>query len=860
MTNDVDDSAKGATTVSFSDNPNGSVSTRSMRQHENNQTRANTGIGGFLRDTGIRNGERLKAKEGDNSKKHAWMLILPWTGSYKLWWGVTVTAAIATIFVETYLVAFATAGLAPYRNASSILQYTLVSIFVVDIGVNFDLAYFNDVTGDIVCDRKRIARHYARFMLWVDIIGVFPFYPIALACAGQLGENSTTAQYLGLLRLASLVRLHRVHQLVSALEYSTKLSLLTLTLGRNFAVALVWTHLSACIIFFISRQYAFDDNTWIGGSIADLSSLEQYTTTLYWSVVTFTTVGMYCIVCNFHCCEHLYMRVWIRWPLLYCPSCTPLTFVLRFASGYGDFSPQNSAEQIFGMVYMFINIILHSWIIGSITLLIVKHDEKTGAYRDTLQVLDEYSTMHSFDKQFKKRLRAQIKLDFNNREISDEQVLQHFPSSMRRKVLRRLYLPSLIQTSLMKDVRQQFVDAFLTTCSVEIFSQGEELLQRGSISSDLYLLVGGTVELLSWDSGVTADNYADTSTRYGSSNADSEFHPGQSSKARKLHSGNFVNEIEFFTESPQIDTVRTVTVCKTLTMSRAGYKLIADDHPGSVGRILRNLLSKVEEIATEKETDPSVSLPKRLELLRAGSEFDKDNIYADPSSQLADTNADINHSVTVIQNDYALTRINDLVKMHIGKQKDDQTTRFLFAASRGDTATISLMCEHGFDPNSTDYDARTALMVGAMKGNTDVVMMLLEYHANPNLVDMAGASALYEAARNGQEAAMNELLQKGAELCMSESRAASTLCQAVFDGDMLTLRRLLRANIQVNAADYDKRTATHIAAAEGNVVALKILVEYGANARARDRWNHSIEDEARSANAGQILEFLKTVN
>merc|ERR1712100_780189 len=114
------------------------------------------------------------------------------------------------------------------------------------------------------------------------------------------------------------------------------------------------------------------------------------------------------------------------------------------------------------------------------------------------------------------------------------------------------------------------------------------------------------------------------------------------------------------------------------------------------------------------------------------------------------------------------------------------------------------MCDQGFDPNSADYDFRTALMVASMKGNTEAVRKLLEYHANPNLVDMHGSSALYEATREGHEDTMDVLLEHGAELCMSEGKAASILCQTVFDGDMLQLRRLLHANIPVNAGDYDR--------------------------------------------------------
>ena len=48
------------------------------------------------------------------------------------------------------------------------------------------------------------------------------------------------------------------------------------------------------------------------------------------------------------------------------------------------------------------------------------------------------------------------------------------------------------------------------------------------------------------------------------------------------------------------------------------------------------------------------------------------------------------------------------------------------------------MCEHGFDPNSHDYDHRTALMVSSMKGNFDVVKLLLQCGADPNILDTHG--------------------------------------------------------------------------------------------------------------------------
>jgi hypothetical protein len=167
-------------------------------------------------------------------------------------------------------------------------------------------------------------------------------------------------------------------------------------------------------------------------------------------------------------------------------------------------------EMTWGCIFMFSSIVVNSWIIGSITLLIIKGDEKVGEYRDSLQTLNQYATLHNFDQSFTQALRKQLRLEFYNREVADEQVLRNFPSAMRRKVLRKLYLQPLMKTSLLQGVRPQFVDAFLSACSVEIFSPGEEIVQRGSISSDLFLLVGGLAE-------ITTPSYNDESSSSTSS-------------------------------------------------------------------------------------------------------------------------------------------------------------------------------------------------------------------------------------------------------------------------------------------------------------------------------------------------------
>jgi CRP-like cAMP-binding protein len=569
-------------------------------------------------------------------------IIFPWSAKYKAWWWLTVMGAAVTTFFETFQIAFASAALSyPFTGRHYIIEYILAILFFTDIIANFNLAYYNS-RDEVVFERKAIARNYLSGKFWIDFVAFFPFQFVALIVTDQLGEETEFTQYLLLFRLLRLLRTYRISDFFEILQFDTRISLFGLTMIRNFAAALVWTHMAACMLYFISRRSFLNGyETFLGEDFEELDEFESYVTSLYWSIVTFATVG------------------------------------------YGDFAAANSAERIWAMFYMLSNIVIQAWIIGSITLLLIKKDEKTGNYRDTLETLDQYSQIHSFDQEFHRRLKTQLQLDFNTREIADESVLKFFPASMRRKVLRRLYTPFLANTELMNGVRQQFVDAFLSSCCVEIFSPGEEILRRNAISSDLYLLVGGIIR------------YAPNSSSHSTVNDNEDL---------QQKAGDFINEVGFFTESPQIDTVTTVTVCKTLTISRSAYKLLAQDHPGSSGKILQNLLDKVRDMEAAFGAPVKSNIPVALGYLRAGSSYFHRNDSL-PEFRRSDSFRESGQHNSAS----ALTAIKELVKMHIEKQKDDHTTRFLFAASRGDSNTISVMCDQGFDPDCSDYDSRTGM-------------------------------------------------------------------------------------------------------------------------------------------------------
>lgn len=185
--------------------------------------------------------------------------------------------------------------------------------------------------------------------------------------------------------------------------------------------------------------------------------------------------------------------------------------------------------------------------------------------------------------------------------------------------------------------------------------------------------------------------------------------------------------------------------------------------------------------------------------------------------------------------------------MSIGAESlkhDQRVAEFLAAAARGDCDAIRhALANGGVSVDDADYDMRAAIHL-ASKSFPDATATLLGAGANPNLVDCFGGCPALEAIKARRRDILALLTAAGAHLPWSEGEAAGRLCSTVGDDDIELLRYYLEAGgpsgdkaAFASSADYDRRAPLHIAAEAGNLEAVTVLLDAGADIDAEDRWS-----------------------
>jgi len=122
--------------------------------------------------------------------------------------------------------------------------------------------------------------------------------------------------------------------------------------------------------------------------------------------------------------------------------------------------------------------------------------------------------------------------------------------------------------------------------------------------------------------------------------------------------------------------------------------------------------------------------------------------------------------------------------------------------------------------------------------------------------------ALFDAAIKGNVKEAEKLLKKGADILWSEADGGTVLHKAVSHPEMVRL--LINKGAKVDAVDVGKTQPIHCAAYRGILDSVKILVEAGADPKAKTSWGGtplhlaaaSMKDYSAKTNHPAVIEYL----
>lgn len=180
------------------------------------------------------------------------------------------------------------------------------------------------------------------------------------------------------------------------------------------------------------------------------------------------------------------------------------------------------------------------------------------------------------------------------------------------------------------------------------------------------------------------------------------------------------------------------------------------------------------------------------------------------------------------------------------------------AVYRDDTDTVIDLINRGMDVNSVDPAGNTLLHVAARNGNVRLLEILLKGKANPNARNRVGDSPLMLAAYNGKQPAIDFLLAAGAEL---NHTGWTPLHYAVFAEQAEMVSYLLLKGANVDARAPNEQTALMLAAKNGNLAIVKLLLNAKADAALIDQHGDTpltLAQKNNNTELSKLFERLKT--
>ena len=382
---------------------------------------------------------------------------------------------IATFIELLYLPVYISLHITPFtiysNNISSNIFYIIDLVYIIDLITGFFRAFYN-FEEMLIKNNIQICINYLTGWFAFDLMEAIPFFTLldknmqnsrknfieSNKDINNMFDYGLNNKYFGLtvLKIVKIFKIFTSNRvLIAVTKFLDKSHFFYEWKGLFSTLFITFSSLHFCTCFFIFVGRNEFQGWIVQNNIQDKSFIDIYVTSLYYQMTTLTTVG------------------------------------------YGDISPTNGLEKVYGIFILIVGTCAYSWILTYISNYIKKNNEKFIDFEEKVKVLNEIKLeFPNLGKALFDRIKRYLNYNKSKYKFNLKFILESLPSSLQNNLIIEIYKPIIKNFQFFKSFENSDFFVKIVTSLKPILSMKDDILiQEGDIIEDIIFIKAGVLTL-----------------------------------------------------------------------------------------------------------------------------------------------------------------------------------------------------------------------------------------------------------------------------------------------------------------------------------------------------------------------------
>ena len=234
--------------------------------------------------------------------------------------------------------------------------------------------------------------------------------------------------------------------------------------------------------------------------------------------------------------------------------------------GYGDVVPITRNEKIFAILTMMLSSWAFAFVLGSIGGLISQSAEREAAIRSQTRGVNRFLLKYQVCKSLQSRVRRYLQYRFEeerSKHYDEKALLKSLSASLRKEIYDYVHGAILESVPVFAKLEANFISNLAKYLATGSYSPGDVILTQGEMTTELYFIQKGSVEIVF-----------------------------NTSSVRVLEGKENFGEIGFFLKQPRCTSARSVLFVELMLIKRSDFLKTIEIYPAIKQELEENVFSR----------------------------------------------------------------------------------------------------------------------------------------------------------------------------------------------------------------------------------------------------------------------------